>query len=209
MSDSLQPHNRSTPGLPVYHQLPKSTQIHAHWVGDAIQPSHPLSSPSPLPSIFPSIRVSSNETWKRPWKRPCGYSAFKRSRFLLPPGLLFCWLVYASLVAQRVKCLPTMQETRVQSLGREDPLEKGMATHSSTIAWKIPWTEKPGRLQSMGSKRVRHDWAISFSFLMQMKGQSVALGEAGEGAAPPRTCPRLSAPFPVNIQVWASPKYNI
>ena len=51
-----------------------------------------------------------------------------------------------------VKHLPTMRETRVQSLGREDPLEKEMATHSSTLAWKIPWTEKPGRLQSMVAK---------------------------------------------------------
>ena len=56
-----------------------------------------------------------------------------------------------------VKCLPTMRETCVQSLGREDPLEKEMATHSSILAWKIPWTEEPGRLQSMGSQRVRHD----------------------------------------------------
>ena len=62
----------------------------------------------------------------------------------------------ASLVAQRVKHLPTMLETQVQSLGWEDPLEKEMATHSSTLAWKIPWTEKPGRLQSMGLQRVRH-----------------------------------------------------
>ena len=56
-----------------------------------------------------------------------------------------------------VKRLPTMQKTWVQSLGREDPLEKEMATHSSTLAWKIPWMEEPGRLQSMGSQRVRHD----------------------------------------------------
>ena len=56
-----------------------------------------------------------------------------------------------------VKCLPTKQETRVQSLGQEDPLEKEMATHSSTLAWRIPWMEKPGRLQSMGSQRVGHD----------------------------------------------------
>ena len=55
-------------------------------------------------------------------------------------------------VAQMVKCLPTMQETRVQSLGREDLLEKEMATDSSILAWRIPWTEKPGRLQSMGSQ---------------------------------------------------------
>ena len=56
-----------------------------------------------------------------------------------------------------VKRLPTMQETQVQSLGREDPLEREMATHSSILAWKTPWTEKPGGLQSMGSPRVRHD----------------------------------------------------
>ena len=63
----------------------------------------------------------------------------------------------ASLVAQRVKRLPAMRETWVQSLGREDPLEKEMASHSSIPAWKIPWMEEPGRLQSMGSQRVRHN----------------------------------------------------
>ena len=56
-----------------------------------------------------------------------------------------------------VKCLPVTLETSVQSLGQEDPLEKEMATHSSTLAWRIPRTEEPGRLQSMGSQRVRHD----------------------------------------------------
>ena len=65
--------------------------------------------------------------------------------------------IRASLVAQRVKHLPTMRETRVQSLGQEDPLEKEMATHSSTLAWRIPWMEEPGGLQSTGSQRVRHD----------------------------------------------------
>ena len=63
----------------------------------------------------------------------------------------------ASLVAQTVKNLPAMQETRVQSLGQEDALEKGMATHSSILAWKIPRTKEPGGLQSMQSQRVRHD----------------------------------------------------
>ena len=63
----------------------------------------------------------------------------------------------ASLVAQRVKRLPAMQETWVQFLGQEDPLEKEMATHSSTLAWKIQWTEKPGRLQSMGLQIIGHD----------------------------------------------------
>ena len=62
-----------------------------------------------------------------------------------------------ALVAQTVKRLSTMRETQVQSLGWEDPLEKEMAIHPSTIAWKILWTEEPGRLQSMGSQRVRHD----------------------------------------------------
>ena len=60
-------------------------------------------------------------------------------------------------MAQMVKRLPAMQETRVESLGREDPLEKEMAIHSSTLAWKIPWTEEPFGLQSMGSQRVGHD----------------------------------------------------
>ena len=60
----------------------------------------------------------------------------------------------ASLVAQRLKRLPPMRETRVRSLGREDALEKEMATHSSVLAWRIPWMEKPGRLQSTGSQRV-------------------------------------------------------
>ena len=63
----------------------------------------------------------------------------------------------ASLVAQMVKCLPIMRKTRVQSLGREDLLEKEMATHSSILTWKIPWMEEPGRLQSMRSQRVGHD----------------------------------------------------
>ena len=67
------------------------------------------------------------------------------------------YLKGTSLVAQMVKRLPTMRETWVQSLGQEDPLDKEMATHSSTLAWKIPWMEEPGRLESMESQRVGHD----------------------------------------------------
>ena len=67
---------------------------------------------------------------------------------------IFSW---ASQMAQMVKHLPAMRETRVRSLGWEDLLEKEMATHSSTLAWRIPRTEEPGRLQSMGSQRVGHD----------------------------------------------------
>ena len=65
--------------------------------------------------------------------------------------------VRASLVAQTEKRLPAMRETRVRFLGMEDPLEKEMAIHSRTLAWKIPWMEEPDRLQSTGSQRVRHD----------------------------------------------------
>ena len=80
----------------------------------------------------------------------------------------YIWIVWDSketplVVAQTVKCLPAMRETRVWSLGREDPLEKEMATHSSILAWKIPWME-PGRLQFMRSQRVGHDWATSLHF---------------------------------------------
>ena len=71
------------------------------------------------------------------------------------------WTRWASLVAQMVKHLPAMQETRVWSLGREDPLEKEVAIHSSILAWRISWTEEPGWLQSMGSQRVGHEWATN------------------------------------------------
>ena len=80
-----------------------------------------------------------------------------------------CWSFEserASLVAQTVKNQPTIQKTGVWFLGWEDPLEKGMATHSSILALRIPWTEEPGGLQAMGLQRVGHDWAtITFIFL--------------------------------------------
>ena len=81
-------------------------------------------------------------------------------------------LIYmTSLVVQMVKNLPAMQETQVQSLGQEDPLEKGMSTYSSSLAWRIPWTEEPGSLQSTGSQRVRHDWATNtFTLVSLSKG---------------------------------------
>ena len=98
--------------------------------------------------------------------RKCSLQALKQDFFfffftefvnqhLIFQGILICQNI--SLVAQMVKRLSTMRETWVRSLGWEDPLEKEMAIYSSTIAWRIPWTEEPGRLQSMGSQRVRHD----------------------------------------------------
>ena len=82
------------------------------------------------------------------------------------------WHIYTTmLVAQMVKRLSTMRETWVRSLGREDPLEKEMAIHSNTLAWKIPWTEEPDRLQSMGSQRARHDWVTSLSLSLSCTKQ--------------------------------------
>ena len=74
-------------------------------------------------------------------------------------------------MAQRLKRLPGMQETRVRSLGQEDPLEKEMATHSSTLAWRVPWREEPGVLQSVGSQRVGQDWANSLSLSLSSEIQ--------------------------------------
>ena len=72
-------------------------------------------------------------------------------------------------MAQTVKSLPAMQETGVQSSSWEDPLEKGMATHSSILAWRIPQTKEPGGLQSIGSQRVRHDWATNtYTYLQSL-----------------------------------------
>ena len=87
------------------------------------------------------------------------------------------WIFFlpSESLAQRLKRLPGMQETWVWSLGREDPLEKEMAIHSSTLAWRMPWREEPGRLQSMGSQRVGHDWVSSLSL-----SESLFLGRVGE-----------------------------
>ena len=89
-----------------------------------------------------------------------------QSKFVKEEVLIFgidLWLSKASLVSQTVKRLPTMLETQVRFLGQEDPLAKEMATHSSTLAWKISWTEEPDRLPSMGWQRVGHDLATSLS----------------------------------------------
>ena len=84
-----------------------------------------------------------------------GSSPGERTGYLLK----YSW---ASLVAQMVKNPPAMKKTQIWSMGCEDPLEDSMATHSSILAWRIPWTEEPGGLQSMGSQRVRQDWATKY-----------------------------------------------
>ena len=100
--------------------------------------------------------------WKIPWtEKPSGlhtvHGVTKSQMWGTYTVIRRQSTLWASLVAQRVKCLPTMWETWVRSLGWEDPLEKKKATHSNTLAWKIPWTEEPGRLQSIGLQRVGHD----------------------------------------------------
>ena len=82
---------------------------------------------------------------------PCSVIETRATNQQAQDQSLFSWNLWASLVAQRLKHLPAMWETRVRSLGQEDPLEKEMATHSSTLAWRIPWREEPGRPQSMRS----------------------------------------------------------
>ena len=84
----------------------------------------------------------------------------------------------------------TRQETQVQSLGWEDPLEKEMAPHSRTLAWKIPWMEEPGRLQSMGLQRVRHDFSLSVSLSLSFS-LSIYRSERSEVA---QSCPTLCDP---------------
>ena len=94
-----------------------------------------------------------------------GYSISSNGFLPMTVDIMLVWIEFTigDVVAQMVKHLSTMRETWVWALAWEDPLEKEMAIHSSTIAWKIPWTEEPGRLQSMGSQRVGHDWVTSLS----------------------------------------------
>ena len=101
-------------------------------------------------------------------------------------------------MAQTVKRLPTRRETRFQSLGGEDPLEKEMATHSRIPAWKIPWTEEPGRLQSMGSQRVRHNWAtsLSLSFFRRMTNKTLISGFIHS------PCPLVLVPYICTLIFW-------
>ena len=88
--------------------------------------------------------------------------------------LISIWVYWTSLVAQMIKNLPAMQGTRVWSLGREDPLENGMATHSSTLGWRMLGTEEPGGLQSMGLQRVGHNWVTHTRCLLRRQDPSAS-----------------------------------
>ena len=118
------------------------------------------------------------------------------------PVLLYSsvgWLYKASLVAQMVKRLPAMWETLVRSLCWEDPLEKEMATHSSTVAWKIPWTKEPGRLQSMGLQRVGHNWVTSLSFFFLLAFEISAVVQQFEHSL---ALPFLTLAFTIAAIPW-------
>ena len=110
-----------------------------------------------------------------------------------PPGVIGKGFHLTTIqLAQRLKRLPPMRETWVQSLGQEDPLEKEMVTHSSILAWRIPWTEKPGRLQSMGLQRVGHDWAISLSFFLSAVSQKSDTWTSAPPSPSFSSCPLFS-----------------
>ena len=113
----------------------------------------------------------------------------------------------ASLVAQMVKNLPAMQKAQVHSLGRDDPLEKGMATHSSVLACRIPWTEEPGGLQSMGSQRIRHDWATN-TFTLSL-ALLPALFSPPNGQPPRQHRPWLAWPAGITSRLPAPPTLTL
>ena len=110
-----------------------------------------------MPLSFPPFQnVSYNSSW--PYHEFNGKGSALTGKACSSPASIYtvCFHIGTSLMAQMIKNLPAIQETQVQSLGQEDPLKKGMVTHSSILAWRIPWTEEPGGLQSMGSQRVGH-----------------------------------------------------
>ena len=148
-----------TPGLPVHHQLPELTQTHIRWVGDAIQPSHPLLSSSPLAfNLSKHQGLISNESvnYTVSWEMEVWFRCLKV--WLMIVRSIPYSIKKASLVPQMVKNPHALLETWVQFLGWEDPLEKEMATHSNILVWEIPRTEEPGRLQFMWLQKVGHDW---------------------------------------------------
>ena len=174
-----------------------------------------------LPTLRCALQHNLTASGDRTFQLPSLLGAFTHAGPLMEmPSLFFSlantYFSLASFVTQMVKNLPTMQETRVWSLGQEDLLEKGMATHSSIIAWKIPWREELGGLQSMGSQRVRHNWMISNTtkYLSQYPDLSSSVkapwcphvklraGSCGSPGCLPVLCCSLCHP------IWASPRHS-
>ena len=101
------------------------------------------------------LKIWKTQQWPQDWKRSVFVPIPKKGNAKECSN--YCTVALISHVSQRLKHLPAIWENWIRSLGREDPLEKEMATHSSILAWRIPWTEEPGGLQSMGLQRVGHD----------------------------------------------------
>ena len=171
-----------------FHSLKVSVQFSHSVVSDSLWPHEPQHARPPCPSPTPGVHSDSRPPSQ--WCHPAISSSvvpfsscpqFLPASESFPMSQLFAWgyyiipnttllchhyfvysvLHYTFLVAQTIKSLSAMQETWVQSQGWDDPLEENMATPSSILAWRIPWTEEPGRLQSMGLQRVRHNWATN------------------------------------------------
>ena len=195
----------STPGFPVFHHLPELAQTHVHQVGDATQPSRPLS-PSPPAfnlsqhqGLFQCVSIRWPKYWRfsfsiSPSSEYSGLISFRigwldllavqgtlksllqhhssKASVLRHSAFFMVQLSHPYMTTGKTIALirwifvgKAMQETQVRSLGREDPLEKGMAIHSNILAWRIPWAEEPDGLQSVRSKRVRQDWVTNtFTF---------------------------------------------
>ena len=186
-------------GLSPTHR--RKTSLPSIWLTSLGQGQIVVSRETPGTNLltYPSASRTTSRKTEFPWLAKANYNHFgAHVNYKKQAGIIkhitkeelngYCWVSHnhkygliirlkyglvigASLVAQTVKCMPTMRETRVWSLGRsrEDPLEKELAAHSSTLAWKIPWTEELGRLQSMRSQRVRHGWATSLSLSIMLK----------------------------------------
>ena len=116
--------------------------------------------------------VTKSQKWLSNWTELNSW-IFQKQPHMPNSGYFFWFPIpwtswWASLVTQRVKNLPAMQETQVWLLGQEYPLEEEMGTHSSILAWRIPWIKEPGRLQSMWSQRIRHDWRTNTFTLREL-----------------------------------------
>ena len=152
------PMDHSTPGFCVHHQLVECIQPHVHWVGDAIQPSHPLSSPSPPAFSLSQHQVFSKKSLHQVAKvleLQLQHQSFQR---LCRTDFLSDWLVWSPCKSKE------LSRPSVPFRGNTVAIHgEGNGTHSSALAWKIPWTEEPGGLQSMGLQRVGYDWATSLS----------------------------------------------
>ena len=176
------PMDCSVPGFPVHHQLPEVTQTLVHRVSDAKKSSHLLSSSSP-----PAFNLSQNQglfKWVSSSHQVAKVLEFQLQhqsfQWIFRTNFLQDWLVWTLKLYKTYMRKMTKHSWKTKYILKQMEkapsfccwiLEKEMATHSSTIAWKMQLTEEPGRLQSMGSQRVRHDWATSFYFLLNINIQ--------------------------------------